>query len=119
MGSPGPKTRQIPCQKAKTTFLKKSEIMKIDRNWTHIRRIGLRIKPFETRRCYESDGTPLEPQNCHPKFKIGQKSNGSHRGQCTLSYSVNRITPLPGYPLIGGSELQVGLAAFLETCDEI
>ena len=34
---------------------------------------------------------PPEPQSCHIKFKIGQKSNGSHRGQCTLNYSVNRM----------------------------
>ena len=69
--------------------------MKIGRNWTHIRRIGLRIKPFESQMCYESNGTPPEPQNCHIKFKIDEKSNGPHRGQCTLNYSVNRMNDEP------------------------
>ena len=65
--------------------------MKIGRNWTHIRRIGLRIKDFESQRCYQSNGAPPDPQNCHIKFKIGQKSNGPDRKKCTLNYSVNRM----------------------------
>ena len=79
--APGPKTRQIPCQKAVTTFLKITKIMKIGRNWTHIRRIGLRIKDFESQRCYQANGTMGDPQNSHIKSKIKQKSNGPHRGK--------------------------------------
>ena len=74
-----------------TTFLKLSKFVKIDRNWSHIRRIGLRIKHFESQRCCEFNGTTGDPQNCHIKFKIKQKSNGPHREKCTLNYSVNRI----------------------------
>ena len=70
--APGPKTLQIPCQEAMTTFPKIAKIMNNDRNRTHIRRIGLRIKHFESPRCYESNGTTADPPNCHIKFKIGQ-----------------------------------------------
>ena len=68
--------------------------MKISRNWTHIRRIGLRIKPFESQGCYQSNGNPPDPQNCHRKFKIWQKSNGPHRPHCPLNLAINRKTML-------------------------
>ena len=42
-------------------FLKSREFHKNDRNWTHIRRIGLRIKRFESPRCYQSNRTPPVP----------------------------------------------------------
>ena len=48
---------------AMTTFLKIMKIMKIDWKWTHIRLLGLRIKDFESQRCYQSNGTPPDPQN--------------------------------------------------------
>ena len=69
--APGP----IPCRDAMTTFLTITNFMKIDRNWTHIRRIGLRIKRFESPSCYQANGTTGDPENCYIKFKIGQKSN--------------------------------------------
>ena len=65
--------------------------MKIIRNWTHIRRIGLRIKPFESQGCYQSNGNPPDPQNGHRKFKIDQKSNGTHRPHCPLNLAINRM----------------------------
>ena len=65
--------------------------MKISRNWTHIRRIGLRINPFESQGCYQYNLNPPDPQNCHGKFKIDQKSDGPDREKCTLNYSVNRL----------------------------
>ena len=63
----------------------------IGRNWTHIRRIGLRIKPFESQGCYQSNGNPPDPQNCHRKFKIDQKSNGPNRPHCPLNLAINRM----------------------------
>ena len=68
----GPKTRQMPCQEAAPAFQKFTKLMNFSRNWTHIRRIGLRIKPFESQVCYQSNGNPPDPQNCHKKFKIDQ-----------------------------------------------
>ena len=76
------------------TVLKSSKSMKKHRIWTRIRLSGLIIKPFETERCNESNGTPPEPQNCHIKFKIEQNSNEPHREKCILNYSVNRSFPL-------------------------
>ena len=64
---PGPKTRQIPCQEATTTFLKMTKFMKFDPNQTHIRLFGLRIKPSESQSGYQSNGTPPDPQNCYIK----------------------------------------------------
>ena len=46
--APGPKTRQIPSQEAMGLFPKITKIMKNDPNWTHIRRIGLIVKDFES-----------------------------------------------------------------------
>ena len=80
----------LPCQQAMTTFLKKSKIMNIGRNCTHMRRIGLRIKPFESARCYQSNGTPPDPQNCHRKFKIDQQIPRSNRPNCPLNLAINR-----------------------------
>ena len=80
-----------------TTFLKKLKIMKIDWNWTHIRLLGLRIKDFKSQRCYESNGTPPDPENCHIKFEIDDKFNEPHRQKRTLNYSVNRM----GVPVVG------------------
>ena len=67
-----------------TAFLEITNLMKINRNWTHIRRIGLRIKHFESQSRYQFSGTPPEPPNYHMKFKIGQKSMDPHREKCTL-----------------------------------
>ena len=75
-------------------FSKKSKIMNIDLNWTHIRLFGLRIEPFESQRCYQSNWTPPDPQNCHKKFKISHKSKRPNREKSTLNYSVNRISVL-------------------------
>ena len=88
--APGPKTRQISCQETMVTFVEITKFMNIGRNWTHIRRIGLRIKPFESQGCYQSNGNPPDPQNCHRKFKIDQKSNGPHRPHCPLNLAINR-----------------------------
>ena len=88
---PGRKHNKYRVRKPRHFFLTVSKIMKIGRHWTHIRLLGLRIKDFESQRCYEANGTTGKPQNCHIKFKIGQKSNWPHRPQCTLNYSVNRI----------------------------
>ena len=73
-------------------FLKITKNMQIDPNWTHIRRIGLRIKDFESQSRYQSNGTTGDPQNCHIKFKIDQKNPRPNRPNCTLNYSVNRAT---------------------------
>ena len=73
-------------------FLEMSNIRNIDRNWTHIGLYGLRIKRFESTRCYQSNGTPPDPQNSHIKFKIEQKSNGPHRPNCPLNLAINRVT---------------------------
>ena len=78
-------------------FLKITKNMKIDPNWTHIRRIGLRIKDFESQSRYQSNGTPPDPQNSHIKFKIGQKSNGPNRPNCPLNLAINRITSGEGH----------------------
>ena len=77
-----------------TTVLDLLKIMKIDRNWTHIGLYGLRIKRFESPRCYDSNGTPPDSQNCRIKFKIQQKSNGPHRPNCPLNLAINRIKSL-------------------------
>ena len=34
--------------------------------------------------CYQSNGNPPDPQNCHRKFKIDQNANGPHRPNCPL-----------------------------------
>ena len=86
----GPKTRQIPSQEAMTTFLEMSKIMNIDRNWPHIRLFGLRIKRFESQRCYQSTGTPPDPPNCHIKFKIDQQNPRPDRPDCPLNLAINR-----------------------------
>ena len=78
-------------QEAAATFLKVAKIMKIDRNWTHIRLLGLRTKDFESTSRYQSNGTPPDPQNSHIKSKIDEKSNEPHRPKYTLNYSVNRM----------------------------
>ena len=72
-------------------FLKITKNMKIDPNWTHIRRIGLRIKDFESQSRYQSNGTPPDPQNSHIKFKIAQKSTWPNRPDCPLNLAINRI----------------------------
>ena len=82
-GTVGPR-KMNSGQEAMTTFLKKPNIINIDRNWTNIRLCGLRIKPFQTSRCHESNRSPPDPPNCHTSFKIDQKSNGLRRQKCTL-----------------------------------
>ena len=39
-----------------------NHIIIMNRSWIHIRRIGLRIKHFESTRCYQSNGTPPVPR---------------------------------------------------------
>ena len=75
MEAPEPTTRQIPRQEAMPTFLKIQSLMNINRNWTHMRFLGLRIKHFESQRCYQANGTTGDPQNSKIKFKIRPKSN--------------------------------------------
>ena len=66
----GPRTRQILSQEAMTTFLENVKVMIIGRNWPHIGLYRLRIKRFESQRCYQSNGTSPDPQNYNIKFKI-------------------------------------------------
>ena len=85
-----------------TTFLKISKIINIGRIWTHIRRIGLRIKDFESQRCYQANGTTGNPQNSHIKFKIDQKIPRPKRPNCPLNLAINRpIWPGDGIPPSG------------------
>ena len=56
-----------------TPFPEKSKIMKFDRNWTHIALPGLRLKRFESLRCYEANGTPPDPPKLPQKFQTPAK----------------------------------------------
>ena len=84
--------RQIPCPEAMAAVLKNPKIMKNDRKWTHIQRLRLRIKRFESQRCYLSNGTTADPQNSHRKFKIDQKIPRPNRPNCPLNLAINHPT---------------------------
>ena len=70
----GPKHGKYHVSKPWQRFSRITNLMKVGRNSTHIRLLGLRIKRFESQRCYQSNGTPPDPQNCHIKFKIDQET---------------------------------------------
>ena len=73
-----------------TFFSKLLEIMPNNGHRSHIRLYGLRIKCFESPRRYEYNGTPPDPHNWHIN-RFQQTSNGPHRPECTLNYSVNCV----------------------------
>ena len=89
-----------------TTFVKKSKIMEISWNWTHIRLFGLRIKHFESPRCYKSNGTSPEPQNCHMKFKIDKKSQDP-TDPTVHSIWPSTVSPDPGQFLFKTSWIRI------------